>query len=696
MPRVDETSYGAHEFTVDWWRELPEAFRVADRVQGETLAPAWDGLNRDPRFVTGFDGWDRANTSTEPWVVSFTMTRTFKVTPNVPVLVRSWHTPLIMGTTTIARVLVRHTVRDYIGDTIAATSALLDRPLSAHDTWVTPDRFGQLTIEIGVSIELGGTDAFGFTVTGQNGVYTLTGTGVTETTPGVHSIPTGSPVTITEVTPAHYRVTPVEGTTTTASNMDVLAAVHVGTRDVDFDELPDLASFTIQKPYPLLRFMDGVGHQAGFLDDQLAHMWDGDTFDPITAPEQWLRFLGTIMGLPKTYMGRLTLPQLRSHLVAFAENGRPPIGSRRNIAEVAKQWLTGDKQVSVVPATQLPNWNGGEDKQLLQAVRGSNASGKVWISPTAPTPSTEYQWTGTRGTSQSIMLTNGSKTAENLESNPRFEKDLAGWAIARGTIKRDTTIYQTGGASANIKPSTDAGNGWYFIAGSRAYQQATTVTTTMWVYTQVPRSLAVRVWGYNGASTVQGNTVSVLPNTWTPVTVTYPVAPGRTYRPGLVPAAGDTTAGTLWVDRVYTARTEYDYSTYFDGDNQDSTFNDLWVKPGSPNTVYTWDQQNRWTLKTGVNQALIDAVVDAKRGVRSVYTLLMFVRADELPNRDLPAFQKFMQNSGVIPAGHRLVCLESRPTWDQWENAVGPTWNDLESRTKTWTDSESAGVTLDF
>ncbi|MBD4083418.1 hypothetical protein GUH71_05305, partial [Xanthomonas citri pv. citri] len=73
------------------------------------------------------------------------------------------------------------------------------------------------------------------------------------------------------------------------------------------------------------------------------------------------------MGLPKTYMGRLSLAQLRSHLVAFAENGRPPIGSRRNIAEVAKQWLTGDKQVSVIPATQLPSWNGGEDKALLTA-----------------------------------------------------------------------------------------------------------------------------------------------------------------------------------------------------------------------------------------------------------------------------------------------------------------------------------------
>lgn len=680
MPRVDETSYGAHGFTVDWWRELPEAFRVADRVQGETLAPAWDGLNRDPRFVTGFDGWERTNTSTEPWVVSFTMTRTFKATPNVPVLVRSWHTPTANDTGITTHeitpgvyevhglgtseeepgvftidgvkvtevspgvfsidgatdpVSVRHTIRDYTGTVVADTTSIVVGERNPVDTWVTPDRFGTIHVSVSVAIP-------------------------------------------------------------TLAGMDVLNAIHVGTRSVAFDELPDLASFTINTPYPLLRFMDGVGHQAGFLDDQLAHMWDGDTFNPVTAPEQWLRFLGTIMGLPRTYMGRLTLPQLRSHLVAFAENGRPPIGSRRNIAEVAKQWLTGDKQVTVIPATQLPTWNGGEDKQLLQAVKGSAASGKVLVSATPPTPTTEYRWTGARGTSPSVQLTNGDKTAENLETNPRFEKDLSGWIIARGTLKWDTSIYQTGTASAAIMPSADAGPSWYFIADTRSYQQPTTVTTTMWVYSQVRRNLAVRVWGYNGATNIQGDTVSITPNTWTPVTATYPVAPGRTYRPALVPAAGDTTAGALWVDRVYTARDEYNAGTYFDGDNQDSSTNDLWVKPGSPNTVYVWDQQARWVQKTGVTQGLIDAVVDAKRGVRSVYTLLMFVRADELPNRDLKAFQQFMQNSGVIPAGHRLVCLESRPTWDQWENAVGPTWTDLESRTKTWTDSESAGVTLDF
>ena len=644
MPRIDETSYGAHGFTVDWWRELPEAFRVADRVQGETLAPAWDGLNRDPRFVTGFDGWDRANTSTKPWVVSFTMTRTFKVTPNVPLIVRSWHTPYLVGTTTVAAVTVRHTVTDYAGATIANTTGTVTTAQGTVDTWVTPDRFGQITVIVEVTLDMGQTS----------------------------------------VNPA------------AKNTMDVLAAIHVGNRDAAFDELPDLASFTINKPYPLLRFMDGVGHQAGYLDDQLAHMWDGDTFDPVSAPEQWLRFLGTIMGLPRTYMGRLSLAQLRSHLVAFAENGRPPIGSRRNIAEVAKQWLTGDKQVTVIPATQLPTWNGGEDKALLTAVKGKSSSGKVLVSSVEPVPNTEYRWGGDRGLSTSTMFTNGIKAAENLERNPRFFQDLAGWSMTRGTAKRDSTFSQVGNGAAGITPSADAGAGWYFIADSRSYTFTSQMSTTMWVYSQVPRSLAVRVWGYGGAATVQGNTVSVLPDTWTPITVTYPVAPGRTYRPGLVPAAGDTTAGMLWVDRVYTARAAYDRGTYFDGDNQDSSINDIWVKPGSPNSIYVWDYQQRWIPKTGVDQALIDAVVDAKRGVRSAYTLLMFVRADELPGRNLAAFQAFMQSSGVIPAGHRLVCLESRPTWDQWENAVGPTWTDLKSRVKTWTDSESAGVNLDF
>ena len=65
-------------------------------------------------------------------------------------------------------------------------------------------------------------------------------------------------------------------------------------------------------------------------------------------------------------------------------------------------------------------------------------------------------------------------------------------------------------------------------------------------------------------------------------------------------------------------------------------------------------------------------------------------------DRDLTAFQAFMQSSGVIPAGHRLVCLEARTTWDAWESAVGDTWDALEGRARTWTADEAAGVDLDY
>ena len=691
MPHIDETSYGAHNFTVDWWRELPEAFRVADRVQGETLSPTWDGLNRDPRFITGFDGWDRANTSDKnPYVASVSFTRTFTPTPNVPVLIRSWHTPLIQGSVVLSRVRVTHTVRDYTGAVVASTQAMVETEKGSVDTWVTPDRFGRITVIVDVAIETAGTGGLEPEITEQDSIYTVPG--MTMTSPGVYAGGDRTKVTMVEL--GHYQVETQRVGDATQATMDMVSAIHVGTRDVAFYELPDLASFTINKPYPLLRFMDGVGHQAGFLDDQLAHMWDGETFDPVTAPEQWLRFLGTIMGLPRTYMGRLTLAQLRSHLVAFAENGRPPIGSRRNIAEVAKQWLTGDKQVSVIPATQLPSWNGGEDKALLTAVKGAAASGRVIIAPTAPTPDVEYVWSGTPGASQSLQYTGGTKTGENLETNPKFDNGLTGWSVTNGTLKRDTVTTNTGTGSAQILPGPDTN--WYFISDYRRYQFTGTATTTFWVRSTTNAAVYPAAWGYDGAGYRTGPAVTMQPGVWTPVSITYPVSTDYRYRVGLRPAPTSNPVEVMWVDRVHTARERYNQGTYLDGDNTDSSTNDVWVKPGSPNTVYVWDQQARWVQKTGVTQGLIDAVVDAKRGVRSVYTLLMFVRADELPRRDLKSFQTFMQDSGVIPAGHRLVCLESRSTWDQWENAVGPTWRDLETRTKTWTDSESAGVNLDF
>lgn len=692
MVRVDETQQGAHNFTVGWWRELPEVHRLADRAQGEVLAPNWDGLNRDPRFVTGFDGWDRVNTSDKnPYVASVSFTRTFTPTPNVPVLVRSWHTPLIQGGVALSRVRVTHTVRNYTGAVVASTRAVVESEQGSVDTWVTPDRFGRITVVVDVAIETAGPAGFDPEITEQGGVYAVPG--VTMTSPGVY---TGDDRTsITMVEPGRYQVETRRVGDATQATMDMVAAIHVGTRAVDFEELPDLAAFTTLKPYPLLRFMDGIGHLAGFLDDELAHMWEGHTFDPVTAPNEWLRFLATMLGIPRRYLSQLTLPQLRSHLVAFMEQGRPPIGSRRAIAEIAKQWLTGDKQVTVIPAQMMRGWSTGDDQKLLTALGREPMKGRVIVSSTAPIPSIEHRWDGVVDGSRSIKLENGLLSAENNLINPTFRQSINGWSGARTGLARDTTHFETTGASMKVTPTAA---GWYVITNDYWKAPADgTITLRARVYSTKTRSLTVGVFGYDGGAHGTGTLTEVPAGTWTTLTATIPVARGATYRLAIRCLSSDPWLTPLWVDRAYAARDGYVSGEYFDGDTPNSSVNDVWAQPGSPNKAYVWDEQTRWKQVAGTtHQAALDTVVAATTNDPRTHTLLMLVRADELPNRDLVAFQEFMMGTGTIPAGHNLVCLEAKNTWEQWENAVGPTWNDLESRTRTWTDMEAAGVALDY
>lgn len=691
MVRVDETQQGAHDFTVGWWRELPEVHRLADRAQGEFLAPAWDGLNRDPRFVTGFDGWDRVNTSDKnPYVASVSFTRTFTPTPNVPVLVRSWHTPLVVGGVALSHVRVTHTVRNYAGAVVASTRAVVESEQGSVDTWVTPDRFGRITVTVDVAIETAGPGGFEPEITEQGGVYTVPG--VTMTSPGVYAGDDRIKVTMVET--GRYQVETRRTGDDVKATMNMVQAIHVGTRAVDFEELPDLAAFTTLKPYPLLRFMDGIGHLAGFLDDELQHMWEGHTFDPVTAPNEWLRFLATMLGIPRSYLSQLNFAQLRSHLVAFMEQGRPPIGSRRAIAEIAKQWLTGDKQVTVIPAQMMPSWQTAADKTLIAAVGGNATMGTVVVAETAPTPAMEYVWSGARNSSVSQAYKNGSLYAENRVLNPSFTNNTSEWQAVRATITRDTAKKETGNASMRIDPT---GTNWYPITAAQKIPNVSYVRVRFRVYTEHGREFHVKGWFANPGDSYLSEAQFVPANTWTTISGSFPVLTGQEYRISIAPRPSDESRSPVWVDRAYVARTSWVSEEYFDGDTPDSSVNDVWVQPGSPNKAYVWDGQTRWKQVTGTaHQAALDAVVAESTNDPRTHTLLMLVRADELPGRDLKAFQQFMMSTGTIPAGHELVCLEAKNTWEQWENAVGPTWNDLESRTSTWTDMEAAGVALDY
>lgn len=334
---ADETTQGVHPFTVAWWKRLPQVYQRADRAQGYRLHDAWEGLNRDPRFFTGWDSWYRVNTSTMPYRSSVSFTRTFQATPNLPLHIRTWHRPYTLtsdGTRIVhlEGTAVRHVVVNYTGDTVADHGAS-----------------GQSAAGETVIVDGGGV------VVGDEDVYE--GGSADQVTDPYEEIDPG--VVVGDFLIHHTVIVPDRfGTVHVSVHVgldypdarDHLAAVHVGHTDVTFEQLPGLDYYTSAAAYPLLRFLDGIGHQFGFLSDQVNAMHDGDWTDPLTAPEATLGFLAAVFGVPQRYSVKLTRPQLRQYLIDLREGNTPTPGSRAHIAITARQWLTGTRDVSVAPA----------------------------------------------------------------------------------------------------------------------------------------------------------------------------------------------------------------------------------------------------------------------------------------------------------------------------------------------------------
>jgi hypothetical protein len=124
-----------------------------------------------------------------------------------------------------------------------------------------------------------------------------------------------------------------------------IRGVNVGHRAVDFDALP---GNVISSRYPLLRYMEGVGQIAGQVRDLSDGLWGGEFLEPDNTPDTALRWVAQMMGVPKTVRD-LPSADLRAYLVDLAENGRPASGTRRDIANAARQFLTGTKQTVMVP-----------------------------------------------------------------------------------------------------------------------------------------------------------------------------------------------------------------------------------------------------------------------------------------------------------------------------------------------------------
>ncbi len=102
--------------------------------------------------------------------------------------------------------------------------------------------------------------------------------------------------------------------------------------------------------YPMLRFMDGIGQIGGAMRKISDDMWAGFYTNPVTAPDLALPWLAQMLGVTGSQRAT-TSEKLRDYLIDLTSSGRASSGTRASIAEVAKRFLIGDRQVSVRPST---------------------------------------------------------------------------------------------------------------------------------------------------------------------------------------------------------------------------------------------------------------------------------------------------------------------------------------------------------
>jgi hypothetical protein len=106
----------------------------------------------------------------------------------------------------------------------------------------------------------------------------------------------------------------------------------------------------------------------------------------------------------------------------------------------------------------------------------------------------------------------------------------------------------------------------------------------------------------------------------------------------------------------------------------------------------------RQSIITAAKQHLIgdgQALIQPATAATPAHTIIMLVRADQVPGGDLPALVAKIRAAGVIPAGHVLTARMAVSEWDEWEAEAGTTWAEVESNTKTWAAADSLGVVLE-
>lgn len=113
-------------------------------------------------------------------------------------------------------------------------------------------------------------------------------------------------------------------------------------RDADKHQAPE--------PYPLLRFLDGIGQQAGRVRDQNTAMWSGAIFDPETTPDDMLEWVAYLLGFTPAQRGH-PAPVLRQSIADHVASGTHSIGTRAHVAAAVRPYLNPGARIQVLASS---------------------------------------------------------------------------------------------------------------------------------------------------------------------------------------------------------------------------------------------------------------------------------------------------------------------------------------------------------
>lgn len=283
---MDLADVVVHPWTRAWWDTLPDQYRALDAVQESPIYLRQVGFNADPLFTFGFDGWDVTAADQTSETVGVRMTRTF-------------------------------------------TGLERFRPVYFRVWWRDPDAGSDITVRLYGALNTLLAESVYTDLVGETGYVEVDAV-----------VPNSTDAAVTaEIVFSGPVADGVDGLVT-------IDAVNIGYTQPAYNALPGVAG---APTFPMLRWMNGIGAIVGQVREVSDLMWSGDFTAPGNTPDYALRWLAQLMGVPKKQRDIEPAP-LREYLLDVLAQGRPVTGNRQSIADAAKRFLMGSRQVSVIPS----------------------------------------------------------------------------------------------------------------------------------------------------------------------------------------------------------------------------------------------------------------------------------------------------------------------------------------------------------